>query len=99
MSKLYTRLILLIYVFNNYILIYDYVFLRSLKRKIIDEFKSENVEQYFKDIIKGDNPEFIIKKAVERMMSANALSKLASGPYVLPGPYFMPSSSAVFFLI
>jgi len=38
MSKLYTRLILLIYVFNNYILIYDYVFLRSLKRKIIDEF-------------------------------------------------------------
>ena len=32
-------------------------------------------EQYFKDIIKGDNPEFIIKKAVERMMSANALSK------------------------
>ena len=29
---------LLIYVFNNHILIYDYVFLKYLKRKIIDEF-------------------------------------------------------------
>ena len=37
-SKLYTRPILLIYVFNNHILIYDYVFLKYLKRKIIDEF-------------------------------------------------------------
>ncbi len=32
-------------------------------------------ENYFKDIIKGKNPEFIIRKAVERMMSSNALSK------------------------
>ena len=32
-------------------------------------------ELYFKDIIKGSNPESIIKKAVERMMSSNALSK------------------------
>ncbi len=32
-------------------------------------------ENYFKDIIKGDRPEFVIKKAVERMMTANALSK------------------------
>lgn len=32
-------------------------------------------ETYFKNIIKGKNPEFIIIKAVERMMSSNALSK------------------------
>ena len=32
-------------------------------------------ELYFKDIIKGPNPESIIIKAVERMMSSNALSK------------------------
>ena len=32
-------------------------------------------ETYFKDIIKGEKPEFIIIKAVERMMSSNALSK------------------------
>ncbi len=32
-------------------------------------------ENYFKDIIKGKNPEFVIRKAVERMMSSNALSK------------------------
>jgi len=32
-------------------------------------------ELYFKDIIKGAKPESIIKKAVERMMTANALSK------------------------
>ena len=32
-------------------------------------------ETYFKDIIKGKNPEFLIIKAVERMMSSNALSK------------------------
>ena len=32
-------------------------------------------ELYFKDIIKGANPESIIKKAVERMMTSNALSK------------------------
>ena len=32
-------------------------------------------ELYFKDIIKGAKPESIIKKAVERMMSSNALSK------------------------
>ena len=32
-------------------------------------------ESYFKDIIKGAKPESIIKKAVERMMTANALSK------------------------
>ncbi len=32
-------------------------------------------ELYFKNIIKGNNPEFILKKAVERMMSSNALSK------------------------
>ena len=30
---------------------------------------------YFKDIIKGAKPESIIKKAVERMMTSNALSK------------------------
>ena len=32
-------------------------------------------ELYFKDIIKGTKPESIIKKAVERMMTSNALSK------------------------
>ena len=32
-------------------------------------------ELYFKDIIKGAKPESIIKKAVERMMTSNALSK------------------------
>ena len=32
-------------------------------------------ELYFKDIIKGTNPESIIKKAVERMMTSNALTK------------------------
>ena len=32
-------------------------------------------ELYFKDIIKGAKPESIIKKAVERMMNSNALSK------------------------
>ena len=32
-------------------------------------------ELYFKDVIKGANPESIIKKAVERMMTSNALSK------------------------
>ena len=32
-------------------------------------------ETYFKNIIKGKNPEFLIIKAVERMMSSNALSK------------------------
>jgi large subunit ribosomal protein L13 len=32
-------------------------------------------ELYFKNIIKGNNPEFIIYKAFERMMSSNALSK------------------------
>ena len=32
-------------------------------------------ELYFKDIVKGANPESIIKKAVERMMTSNALSK------------------------
>ncbi len=32
-------------------------------------------ELYFKDIIKGTTPESVIKKAVERMMSSNALSK------------------------
>ena len=32
-------------------------------------------ELYFKDIIKGPNPESIIIKAVERMMTSNALSK------------------------
>ena len=32
-------------------------------------------EIYFKDIVKGANPESIIKKAVERMMTSNALSK------------------------
>ncbi len=32
-------------------------------------------EVYFKDIISGDKPEFAIRKAVERMMSSNALSK------------------------
>ena len=32
-------------------------------------------ELYFKDIIKGTSPESIIKKAVERMMSSNALTK------------------------
>lgn len=32
-------------------------------------------ETLFKDIIKGNNPEFVIKRAVERMMSSNALSK------------------------
>jgi large subunit ribosomal protein L13 len=32
-------------------------------------------ELYFKNIIKGENPEFIIRKAVERMMSSNSLSK------------------------
>lgn len=32
-------------------------------------------ELYFKDIISGDKPEFAIRKAVERMMSSNALSK------------------------
>ena len=32
-------------------------------------------ETYFKDIIKGQNPEFVIRKAVERMMTSNALSK------------------------
>ena len=32
-------------------------------------------ELYFKDIIKGANPESIIKKAVERMMTSNALTK------------------------
>ena len=31
-------------------------------------------ELYFKDIIKGTKPESIIKKAVERMMTSNALS-------------------------
>ncbi len=32
-------------------------------------------ETFFKDIVKGDTPEFLIKRAVERMMSSNALSK------------------------
>ena len=32
-------------------------------------------ELYFKNIIKSENPEFVIIKAVERMMSSNALSK------------------------
>jgi large subunit ribosomal protein L13 len=32
-------------------------------------------ELYFKDIIKGPNSESILKKAVERMMTSNALSK------------------------
>ena len=32
-------------------------------------------ETYFKNIIKGKTPEFLIIKAVERMMSSNALSK------------------------
>ncbi len=32
-------------------------------------------ELFFKDIIKGAKPESIIKKAVERMMNSNALSK------------------------
>ena len=32
-------------------------------------------ELYFKDIIKGTNAESVIKKAVERMMTSNALSK------------------------
>ena len=32
-------------------------------------------ELYFKDIIKGAKPESIIKKAVERMMTSNTLSK------------------------
>ena len=32
-------------------------------------------ELYFKDIIKGTKPESIIRKAVERMMTSNALSK------------------------
>ncbi len=32
-------------------------------------------ELYFKDVISGKKPEFVIIKAVERMMSGNALSK------------------------
>ena len=32
-------------------------------------------ETYFEDVLKGKNPEFVIRKAVERMMSSNALSK------------------------
>ena len=32
-------------------------------------------ETYFEDIINGKTPEIIIRKAVERMMSSNALSK------------------------
>ncbi len=32
-------------------------------------------ELYFKDIIKSSKPESVIKKAVERMMTSNALSK------------------------
>ena len=32
-------------------------------------------ERSFEDIIEGKNPEVIIRKAVERMMSSNALSK------------------------
>lgn len=32
-------------------------------------------ELYFQNIIKSENPEFVIIKAVERMMSSNALSK------------------------
>ena len=31
-------------------------------------------ELYFKDVISGNKPEFVVRKAVERMMSANALS-------------------------
>ena len=36
-------------------------------------------ETKFQDIISGKNPDFIIRKAVERMMSANALSKKQLG--------------------
>ena len=32
-------------------------------------------ETYFEDIINGKTPEIIVRKAVERMMSSNALSK------------------------
>ena len=32
-------------------------------------------EKYFEDIINGKTPEIIVRKAVERMMSSNALSK------------------------
>ena len=32
-------------------------------------------ETYFENIINGKTPEFIVRKAVERMMSSNALSK------------------------
>lgn len=32
-------------------------------------------EVYFKNIINGKNPEFVVRKAVERMMTSNALSK------------------------
>ncbi len=32
-------------------------------------------ETYFEDIINGKTPELVIRKAVERMMSSNALSK------------------------
>ena len=32
-------------------------------------------ELYFKDVISGNKPEFAIRKAVERMMASNALSK------------------------
>ena len=36
-------------------------------------------EKTFSDIINGKNPNFIIRKAVERMMSSNALSKKQLG--------------------
>ena len=36
-------------------------------------------ETKFQDIISGKNPDFIIRKAVERMMNANALSKKQLG--------------------
>tara|TARA_B100000886_G_C20403268_1_gene483554 strand:+ start:272 stop:733 length:462 start_codon:yes stop_codon:yes gene_type:complete len=36
-------------------------------------------EKKFEDIIKGDNPDFLIRKAVQRMMSSNALAKKQLG--------------------
>ena len=45
---------------------------------MLDDLTFQNIftsKTLFKDIIKGNNPEFVIKRAVERMMSSNALSK------------------------